>query len=210
MKIKIAHLLLAIVLVTAAVACGEKPDMQWNTPPAMQIETDKDYTAILALESGDVKIKLHAAEAPNMVNNFVFLAQEGFYDGVTFHRVIPNFMAQTGDPTGTGRGDPGYKIDNEFHPNLRHDGPGVVAMANSGARGGQGTNGSQFYITFSAQPHLDGLNPDGSPKDCTRESCHPVFGQVVSGMEHIDAITARDPGAAVQGDVINTISIIEE
>ena len=137
---------------------------------------------------GEITIELYPKEAPLTVNNFTFLAKEGFYDGVTFHRVIPNFMAQTGDPTGTGRGDPGYKIDNEFHPNLRHDGPGVVAMANSGARGGQGTNGSQFYITFSAQPHLDGLNPDGSPKDCTRESCHPVFGQVVSGMEHIDAI----------------------
>ena len=98
MKIKIAQLLLAIGFVTVAVACGEKPDMQWNSPPAMQIKTDKNYTAVLALESGDVKIKLHAAEAPNMVNNFVFLAQEGFYDGVTFHRVIPNLMAQTGDP----------------------------------------------------------------------------------------------------------------
>ena len=155
-------------------------------------------------------MELHEDKAPITTANFVTLVEKDFYTGVIFHRIIPGFMIQGGDPTGTGSGDPGYKIDNEFHPNLRHDGPGVVAMAKSGARGGRETNGSQFYITFSAQPHLDGLNSDGSPKDCTRESCHPVFGQVVSGMEHIDAITARDPGAAFQGNVINSISILEE
>lgn len=186
--------------------------MQWNTPPAMTIDTEKQYTAILALEKEDatVEVMLFADKAPTIVNNFVFLARQGYYDGVTFHRVIAGFMAQSGDPTGTGRGGPGYQIDNEFHPDLRHDSAGVLSMANAGVRGGRGTNGSQFFITYAPAPYLDGLNADGSPKDCSRESCHPVFGRVVKGMEHIEAVTPRDPSSArTPGDRIKTITIVE-
>lgn len=194
-------------------ACEEKSEMQWSSPPAMEIDTGKSYRATIELEKNDgvVEVELFADKVPNIVNNFVFLARQGYYDNVTFHRVIEGFMAQTGDPTGTGRGDPGYKIDNEFHPDLRHDGPGVLSMANSGARGGKGTNGSQFFITYTATGYLDGLNPDGSAKDCSRESCHPVFGQVAKGMENINAVSPRDPGSAkVDGDKIKTITIVEE
>ena len=187
--------------------------MQWDSPPAMGIDSEKQYTATIELEKGDgkVEVKLFADKAPTIVNNFVFLARQGYYDGVTFHRVIEGFMAQTGDPTGTGRGGPGYRIDNEFHPDLRHDDPGVLSMANSGVHGGRGTNGSQFFITFVPTPFLDGLNPDGSAKDCSSESCHPVFGRIVEGMEHVFAISPRDPGSARQeGDRIRTITIVEQ
>ena len=186
--------------------------MQWDSPPAMETDSDKQYTATIELEKdeGRVEVELFADKAPTVVNNFVFLARQGYYDGVTFHRVIEGFMAQTGDPTGTGRGDPGYRVDNEFHHDLRHDGPGVLSMANAGIQGGRGTNGSQFFITFVPTPFLDGLNPDGSAKDCSRESCHPVFGRVTEGMEHVFAITPRDPGSARQeGDRIRTITIVE-
>lgn len=186
--------------------------MQWNAPPAMTIDTEKEYTAILALEKEDaeVEVMLFADKAPTIVNNFVFLARQGYYDGVTFHRVIAGFMAQSGDPTGTGRGGPGYQIDNEFHPDLRHDSAGVLSMANAGLRGGRGTNGSQFFITYAPAPYLDGLNADGSSKDCSRESCHSVFGRVVEGMGHIEAVAPRDPGSArTPGDRIKTITIVE-
>ena len=186
--------------------------MQWDSAPSMEIDSGKQYTAIIELDKDDgrVEVELYADKAPTIVNNFVFLARQGYYDGVTFHRVIEGFMAQTGDPTGTGRGDPGYRIDNEFHPEARHDGPGVLSMANAGVQGGRGTNGSQFFITFVATPFLDGLNPDGSAKNCSRESCHPVFGRVVEGMDHVFAISPRDPGSAREpGDRIRTITISE-
>ena len=180
----------------------------------MTIDTSKSYTATFELEKGaQFTVQLFAAEVPNTVNSFVFLANEGFYDGITFHRVIPGFMAQGGDPTGTGTGSPGYRFDNEFHPDLRHDGPGVLSMANSGVRGGRGTNGSQFFITFVPTPALDGLNPDGSPKNCSapRTSCHSVFGRVIEGMDVVNAIRERDPGSATfQGDAIKTITISEQ
>ncbi|MCH8185917.1 MAG: peptidylprolyl isomerase [Chloroflexi bacterium] len=186
---------------------------QFDAPPPLTIDTSKSYTATFELEKGaQFTVQLFAAEVPNTVNSFVFLAREGFYDGVTFHRVIPNFMAQGGDPTGTGTGGPGYRFDNEFHPDLRHDGPGVLSMANSGVRGGQGTNGSQFFITFGPTPALDGLNPDGSPKNCgaPRTSCHSVFGRVIDGMDVVTAIRERDPGSATfEGDAIKTITINE-
>ena len=180
----------------------------------MTIDTSKSYTATFELEKGaQFTVQLFAAEVPKTVNSFVFLAREGFYDGVTFHRVIPGFMAQGGDPTGTGTGSPGYRFDNEFHPDLRHDGPGILSMANSGVRGGRGTNGSQFFIIFGPTPALDGLNPDGSPKDCSapRTSCHSVFGRVIDGMDVVNAIRERDPGSATfEGDVITTIAITEQ
>jgi cyclophilin family peptidyl-prolyl cis-trans isomerase len=175
----------------------------------MSIDVTKSYTAAIVTENGEILIKLFAAEVPNTVNNFVHLSRTGFYDGVTFHRVISGFMAQSGDPTGTGSGGPGYRFDDEFHPDLRHDSAGTLSMANSG----QHTNGSQFFITFGPTLFLDGLNSDGSPKDCAsfQVSCHAVFGKVIEGMDVLGAIHVRDPASATtDGDVIQTIRITEE
>ena len=170
---------------------------QYDTPPEMAIDPDKKYTAIMELEKGEnITIELFAKEAPNTVNNFVFLAREGFYDGGTFHRVIPDFMAQAGDPTGTGTGGPGYRFDDEFHPSRRHDSPGVLSMANAGSPCGIGTNCSQFFITFVPTPHLDNK--------------HSVFGKVTEGLDTVLAITVRDPmTASSPGDVMKTIRIEE-
>ncbi len=188
---------------------------QYDAPPPMLIDPDKRYTATIHLakaEDAKIVIELFPKEAPVTVNSFVLLAREGFYDGVTFHRVIPGFMAQGGDPTGTGTGGPGYQFDNEFAPIRRHDSAGVLSTANSGMYGGRGTNGSQFFITFGPTPSLDGLNPDGSPKDCAvpGTSCHSVFGKVIEGMDVVEGITPRDPATATTpGDAIRTITIIE-
>ncbi len=148
---------------------------QWTTPPAMQIDPAKKYTAALHTEKGDIVLELFADKAPRTVNNFVFLARQGFYDGVIFHRVIADFMAQSGDPTGRGSGGPGYRFEDEFHPSLRHDKPGVLSMANAGPN----TNGSQFFITHVPTPWLDGK--------------HSVFGQVIAGMDVLLSIPPRDP-----------------
>ena len=163
----------------------------------MAIDPAKKYTATIEMaKGGEIAIQLFAAEAPVTVNNFVFLAREGYYDGVTFHRVIPGFMAQGGDPTGSGSGGPGYQFDDEFHPSLRHDAPGALSMANAGSRGGRGTNGSQFFITFVPTPHLDGK--------------HSVFGKVIDGMDVVNAIAVRDPMRAREpGDAMATIRIAE-
>jgi cyclophilin family peptidyl-prolyl cis-trans isomerase len=159
----------------------------------MQIDPKKRYTATLRTPPGDIFIELFADRAPRTVNNFVVLARDKFYDGVTFHRVIPGFMAQGGDPTGSGSGGPGYRFADEFHPALRHDVPGVLSMANAGPN----TNGSQFFITFAATPHLDGR--------------HSVFGRVVKGLDALGKLAPRDPGrAAGAGDAIRTIDIHEE
>ena len=186
---------------------------QYPSPPPMTIDTSKSYAATFELEKGgEFVVELFADKVPITVNNFVFLARDGFYDGVTFHRVIADFMAQTGDTTGTGRGGPGYRFDNEFHPDLRHTGPGLLSMANSGMRNGNGTNGSQFFITFRDTGFLDGLNPDGSPKDCEARgtSCHSIFGNIVEGMDVVNGITIRDPSTSpFLGDVIKTITIEE-
>jgi cyclophilin family peptidyl-prolyl cis-trans isomerase len=165
----------------------------YDAPPPMVIDQAKRYTATITTDVGDVVIELFADKAPTTVNNFVFLAREGYYDGVTFHRVIGGFMAQTGDPTGTGAGGPGYKFGDEFHPALRHDGPGVVSMANAGP----GTNGSQFFITHGPTPHLNDK--------------HAVFGRVVEGMDVVFAIPERDPGRASKpGTAMKRVVIIEE
>jgi cyclophilin family peptidyl-prolyl cis-trans isomerase len=149
---------------------------QWNTPPAMQIDPQKKYFARMSTEKGTMLIELFADKTPRTVNSFVFLAREGFYDGVIFHRVIADFMAQGGDPTGSGRGGPGYKFEDEFHPSLKHDKQGVLSMANAGP----GTNGSQFFITHGPTPHLNNK--------------HTVFGQVVEGLDVLMSIPERDPG----------------
>ena len=171
--------------------------MQYASPPQMAIDRSKKYTATIEMaKGGEITIQLFAAEAPITVNNFVFLAREGYYDGVTFHRVIPGFMAQGGDPSGSGSGGPGYQFDDEFHPSLRHDSPGVLSMANAGQRGGRGTNGSQFFITFAPTPHLDNR--------------HSVFGKVVDGMDVVNAIAVRDPmRQRTPGDAMTTIRIAE-
>ena len=148
---------------------------QWGTPPAMKIDPSKKYTATIATDKGDIEIELFADKAPNTVNNFAFLAREGFYDGTIFHRVISQFMAQGGDPTGKGTGGPGYRFRDEFHPSLKHNKPGILSMANAGPN----TNGSQFFITHDPTPHLDGK--------------HSVFGQVKNGMDVLLSIPERDP-----------------
>ncbi|MCH8205411.1 MAG: peptidylprolyl isomerase [Chloroflexi bacterium] len=195
---------------TPAPAAGRLVEREvYAAPPPMMIDPNKGYVAIISMESGgEIVIELFAKEVPVTVNNFIFLAREGFYDGVTFHRVIPGFMAQGGDPTGTGTGNPGYRFEDEFHPSLRHDGAGILSMANSGPN----TNGSQFFITFVPAPTLDAFNPDGSAKSCASRgvSCHAVFGKVIGGMEVVLAITPRDPSrATTPGDAIRTITIVE-
>ena len=158
--------------------------LQWNNPPEMQIDTDKKYTVTIETNKGTMELELYPQYAPKTVNNFVFLSRQGYYDGVTFHRVISNFMIQGGDPEGTGRGGPGYKFGDEFADNpLKHE-RGVLSMANAGPN----TNGSQFFITHSPQPHLNGR--------------HTVFGKVVSGLDVVDAIR--------QGDVMDKVTITEE
>lgn len=162
---------------------------QYSSPPELLIDPANSYQAKFKTDVGEFTVELFAAETPKTVNNFVFLAGEGFYDGVIFHRVIHNFMAQGGDPTGTGRGGPGYSFQDEFHPNLRHDQPGILSMANAGPN----SNGSQFFITHVATPHLDGK--------------HSVFGKVVEGMDIVMSIPERDP-ANVQAPAV-TIETIE-
>ncbi len=150
------------------------PAKQYDAPPEMQIDKDRVYQATIETNRGTIVLELFAQHAPLTVNNFVFLAQDGFYDGVTFHRVISDFMVQGGDPTGSGRGGPGYRFADEFAGNpLKHE-RGVISMANAGP----GTNGSQFFITHGPQPHLNGR--------------HTVFGKVKSGMEVVDAIEQGD------------------
>jgi len=154
-------------------------EKQWDSPPEMQIDSQKRYRTKIETNRGDIELELYPEYAPKTVNNFVFLAKEGFYDGVTFHRVISDFMIQGGDPTGTGTGGPGYTFADAFAGNpLRHE-TGVISMANAGPN----TNGSQFFITHSPQPHLDGM--------------HTVFGRVVEGQEIVDAIRQGDSMARV-------------
>ena len=166
---------------------------QYSQPPAMQIDPNKKYMAIMHTEKGDIGFELFAAQAPKTVNNFVFLVREGFYNGTTFHRVIRDFMAQGGDPRGTGTGGPGYKFDDERGAlSLKHDSAGILSMANAGPN----TNGSQFFITFGPTPHLNGK--------------HGVFGKVVSGMDVVKSIRERDPQRDPRpGDKILSIDIVE-
>jgi cyclophilin family peptidyl-prolyl cis-trans isomerase len=170
--------------------------MQYDAYPPMVIDTTMKYFATFFLAKGDeFTVELYADKAPKTVNSFVFLAHEGYFDGVTFHRVLEGFMAQGGDPTGTGTGGPGYQF--EYEPNdLKFDKAGVMAMANRGA--GTPTNGSQFFITFGPTPQLDGG--------------YTIFGQVIEGMDVVNGITRRDPqtNPSFTGDAIETITITEE
>lgn len=156
---------------------------QWDKPPEMRIDPKKRYLVMMETTRGTIELELDTAHAPKTVNNFLFLAREGFYDGVTFHRVIGDFMIQGGDPTGTGRGGPGYRFSDEFEGNPLTHAAKVISMANAGPD----TNGSQFFITHSPQPHLNGK--------------HTVFGKVVKGLEVVDAIR--------QGDLMVRVSASE-
>jgi peptidyl-prolyl cis-trans isomerase B (cyclophilin B) len=156
---------------------------KWSSPPEMQIDATKTYKVTMDTTKGFIELELYPQSAPQTVNNFVFLAKQGFYDGLKFHRVISNFMIQGGDPSGNGTGGPGYKFADELRGNPLTHQTGVISMANAGPN----TNGSQFFITHSPQPHLDGK--------------HTVFGRVVSGMDVVNAIR--------QGDVMVEVSVAD-
>ena len=168
------------------------PNQQWSQPPKMEIDPKKSYSAVLNTDKGNITLKLFADKVPLTVNNFVFLSRQGFYDGTIFHRVISDFMAQGGDPTGTGMGGPGYRFSDEFSPGLRHDKPGILSMANAGPN----TNGSQFFITHIPTPWLDNK--------------HSVFGQVTDGMKVLLSIPPRDPAKKDSPAIkLLTVTILE-
>ncbi|MFC1915126.1 peptidylprolyl isomerase [Chloroflexota bacterium] len=170
-----------------------KPEPKtYSEPPSMIIDTSKKYTAFIETEKGTLVLELFARDVPVTVNNFVFLANEGFYDGSTFHRVIPGFMVQGGDPTGTGMGNAGYKFDDEFTEHTHET--GALSMANSGPN----TNSCQFFITYAPQHGLDGK--------------HTVFGQLIEGMDVLERLTPRDPNQNPQfeGDKIIRIYMVIE
>ncbi len=169
-------------------------ERQFSDCPPITIDTNKQYLATLHTEKGDITLELYADKAPLAVNSFIFLAKKGWFDGVTFHRVLPGFVAQGGDPSGTGYGGPGYAFDNEIS-DLTFDGPGVVGMANAGP----GSNGSQFFISYTALPQLNGG--------------YTVFGRVLSGMDVLQQLTPRDPAKSMElppGDKITHITIVEK
>lgn len=175
-------------------AAAQSNPKQYNAPPAMTIDPAKRYLATFKLaKGGQFVIELYPDKAPITVNSFVFLAREGFYNGTTFHRVLPNFMAQGGDPTGTGGGGPGYEFVNE-DSDLTFDKAGVLAMANAG----RNTNGSQFFITFGPQEYLNGN--------------YTIFGQVIEGLDVVLDIRLRDPQQFpdYEGDVLESVTITEE
>lgn len=208
MKLKIPLFLLAVVLLSGAVmSCGsssaandEQGDAAMiefkdtNSMPPMLKDTGKKYTATIEVEGkGNIVLELFAKDVPIAVSNFVYLAQKGYYDGTTFHRVLPNFMAQGGDPTGTGTGGPGYSFGLEI-TNHKHT-AGAISMANTGR---PNSNGSQFFICFEAQPYLDGK--------------YSVFGQVTEGMDVLKSITLRDPqkNPSFSGDKVTKITVKAE
>lgn len=156
---------------------------QWSTPPEMQIDPAKSYVATITTTRGTIQVELFAKDTPKTVNNFVFLAKEDFYNGTVFHRVIKDFMVQGGDPTGTGRGGPGYRFEDETKNNPNRHARGVLSMANAGPN----TNGSQFFITTVPCDWLDGK--------------HTVFGKVTAGQDVVDATQ--------QGDQIVSVAIAE-
>ena len=156
---------------------------QWDSPPEMQIDTNKTYKITMETTKGEIVLELYPEHAPKTVNNFVFLTKEGYYDGISFHRVISDFMVQGGDPTGSGSGGPGYRFEDELTGNpLTHE-RCIISMANAGPN----TNGSQFFITHSPQPHLNGK--------------HTVFGKVVTGQDVVDTIQ--------QGDKMEKVTVSE-
>ncbi len=181
--------------IASILSLTEFAERQYTECPPAVIDPLKGYTATIQTKKGDIVIDLYPDVAPLAVNSFVFLAQEGWFDDVSFHRVLPGFMAQGGDPTGTGMGGPGYAFKNEVSEDLSFDREGLLAMANSGAD----TNGSQFFITYGPAAHLDGG--------------YTIFGEVIDGMQVVQDLTPRDPsqgGDLPDGDTIITISILEQ
>jgi peptidyl-prolyl cis-trans isomerase B (cyclophilin B) len=180
--LRIGGTILLLAAALSASCAGKEPKPKtYSVPPPLTIDTSKQYIATIETEKGNLVLELFASDVPITVNNFVFLAREGFYDGTTFHRVMTGFMAQGGDPTGTGTGNPGYRFADEFteHTHVA----GALSMANSGPD----TNGCQFFITYTPQPHLDGH--------------HSVFGQLIQGMDVLEKIE--------KGDTILRITIEE-
>lgn len=174
------------------IRANQLKDEQYDECPPMVIDIEKQYFATIETEKGDIVVELFPDAAPMTVNSFVFLAEDGWFNGVSFHRVLPNFMAQGGDPSGSGMGGPGYAFKNETSADLSFNRKGLLAMANSGPD----TNGSQFFITYVATPHLDGS--------------YTIFGEVVEGMDVVESLTPRDPsqgGDLPTGDIIITIKI---
>jgi cyclophilin family peptidyl-prolyl cis-trans isomerase len=180
---------------TAIIKVDLPEKRQFTTCPDMTIDLAKKYTATLHTPKGDIIIDLYADQAPLAVNNFIFLARQGWYDGVTFFRVLPGFIAQTGDPTDSGMGNPGYAFDNEITSALKFDKAGVVGMINDGP----GTNGSQFFIAYAPADRLNGQ--------------YTIFGQVLSGMDVVEKLSPMDPskgGALPPGDGILSVTIAEK
>ena len=177
-KLIIALVVSVTLLVSGAIGCGSSPahTQQWSVPPAMQIDTSKTYYAVFNTSMGSFKIKLFVAEAPKTVNNFVFLAEQKFYNGTVFHRIIQTFMIQGGDPLGTGMGNPGYNIPDELPVSHSYD-PGIVAMANTGRAN---TGGSQFFICTGA----------AAAASLNSNPIYTQFGQVVEGMDVVQKIAA--------------------
>jgi cyclophilin family peptidyl-prolyl cis-trans isomerase/thiol-disulfide isomerase/thioredoxin len=180
---------------SAVIKLTELEKKQFTYCPPMAIDMIKQYTATVKTTKGDIVIELYADKAPLAVNSFIFLARNGWFNGVTFHRVIPGFVAQAGDPSGTGYGGPGYAFKNEIAPGLKFDREGVVGMASAGPD----SNGSQFFITLGPAPNLDGS--------------YTIFGQVISGMDVVKSLTPRDTSKTTDlppGDVITSVTIIEK
>jgi cyclophilin family peptidyl-prolyl cis-trans isomerase len=169
-------------------ANADSTPKQWSRPPEMTIDTNKSYEAVIETTKGNIAVTLFAKDAPKTVNNFVFLSNEGFYNGIIFHRVIEKFMIQTGDPTGTGRGGPGYKFEDELNAPYNY-GPGIVAMANAGPN----TNGSQFFICTVDCSHLNS------------NKAYSIFGKVKEGMETVNAIAASKlkPGTTTPAEEVS-------
>ena len=164
----------------------------YSAAPEMSIDPESEYYAIFKTEKGDMRVRLFADQVPDTVNNFVFLARDGFYNNTHFHRVLENFMAQGGDPTGSGAGGPGYQFPDEFVASLQFDRAGLLAMANAGPN----TNGSQFFITFAETPWLNGR--------------HTIFGEIVEGMDVLNSLSLRDPMAAGASEFAGDLLIMVE
>lgn len=181
--------------ISAVIQLTMLESMQYTSCPPITIDTTKQYIATIETEKGDIVAELYPLEAPLAVNSFVFLARNGWFDGVTFHRVLPDYVAQAGDPSGTGFGGPGYAFDNEISENRSFDKEGILAMANAGP----GSNGSQFFITYSPQPDLDGS--------------YTIFGHVIEGMEVVESLKPRNPdedATLPPGDKILNVTIEEK
>lgn len=209
---KITTFFILVIISLALLACSNDNNSISSgvpSPPSGNIDQSKEYTAIFDTQVGSFEIVLYDDQVPYTVENFINLSKSGYYNETTFHRVLPNFMAQGGDPSATGAGNPGYKFSDEFHKDLRHDSEGILSMANSGVN----SNGSQFFITFAPLPFLDAFDENNNLKNCTNMgvSCHAVFGKVIKGMDIVKKIRLRDPSTDPSpGTIINSVKIIEK